>query len=245
MPAKPSSDRQPSLGSDAPAARPLIITPDMLAPPAPADSRIDFEHGMSYAPAITLVLMLACVIVFSVEMATGALKSTEAIVAAGALHRGRVLNGEVWRLLSAVFLHGGIEHLLGNCMVLYIVGMSCEHAVGRWRTALLFLASGMGGSVLSLIMSPRPSVGASGAIFGLTGALIAFLYRHRDVFHVRDKRTLVVLAIWAAYHVAIGFTKPLVDNFAHLGGLLVGALVVLPMDRVGRAKLDRLGVFES
>ena len=226
MEPEPPRSPDPLLAEVAP---PLAITPDMLAPEAtPGETRIDFERGLSYVPKLTLLLIAANVALFIVELANGALADPESIIRAGALHRESVLRGEVWRLVSAMFLHGGFDHLLGNCLVLYIVGLACEHAVGWWAAAVYF-ASGLCGSLLSLLASPGPSVGASGAIFGFTGALIVFLHRHRDVFFIRDKRTGVVLAAWAGYTIVIGFLTPYVDNFAHIGGLLGGAACMWPL----------------
>jgi rhomboid protease GluP len=170
---------------------------------------------------------------FAAEVASGALLDRDTIIAAGALSRDEVLAGEWWRLFSAMFLHGGPDHLLGNLLVLYIVGMACEHALGAARTAVVYLASGLCGSALSVAMGPGPSVGASGAIFGVTAAVIVILARHRETFHVRDKRIGAVLAIWAGYQLVIGFALPFVDNFAHLGGLAGGATAAafLQLDR--------------
>jgi rhomboid protease GluP len=203
----------------------------MLAPTTPPlEQRVDFERGLSYAPKLTLLLLIANVAMFTLELTSGALTDSASIIRAGALHRESVLQGEVWRVFSAMFLHGGFSHLLGNCLVLYIVGMACEHAIG-WRTAAVYFASGLCGALLSLAASPGPSVGASGAIFGLTGGLVVFLYRHRDLYFIRDKRTAGVLAAWACYQIAGGFLAPYVDNFAHIGGLLGGAACMWAFDR--------------
>jgi len=177
---------------------------------------------MSYAPPVTLLLILVCVIVFVWEVGHGALASREAIIAAGALSRAEVLRGELWRLGTAMFLHGGPDHLLGNCIALYVVGMACEHGVGHRQMLNLYFLSGLTGSVTSLITSEGPSVGASGAIFGILAAVVVLLYQHRDRFYVRDKRIAVVLAVWAAFIIATGLLSPYVDNGAHLGGALGG-----------------------
>jgi rhomboid protease GluP len=206
--------------------RPLDITPDMLAPGS-RGARVDFERGIRLAPPLVLVLIALNVVMFGWQIAAGALADEESIVAAGALVRERVLAGEVWRLISATFLHGGIDHLLGNALVLYIVGMAVEHGLGLVRTAFVYFASGAAGWALSLTMSPGPSVGASGAIFGLLASVVVMLHRHRDRFHVRDKRIGVVLALWAGYQVVTGFLSPYIDNFAHIGGLAGGALATL------------------
>jgi len=107
---------------------PALISEDMLAPEDEKESRIDFERGMSYFPRLTIFLIIANIIVFMWEMSSGALQSQAAIIEAGALYRPSVLNGEFWRLGTAIFLHGGPDHLIGNCIILYILGMACEHA---------------------------------------------------------------------------------------------------------------------
>ena len=205
---------------------PILITRSMLTA-TPKRAPIDFERGMRMAPPLILTLILANIAVFAWEISSGALLSEEAIIGAGALSRAEVLEGEWSRLVSAMFLHGGPDHLIGNMIVLYIVGIALEHAVGAAGTAWIYLAAGLSGSLLSMAMSPGPSVGASGAIFGVAGAVILILVRFRDRYHLRDKRISVVLGVWAAYQLAIGFMTPFVDNFAHLGGLVGGAMAAL------------------
>jgi rhomboid protease GluP len=207
-------------------SEPLLITSDMFAPASAATAaRVDFERGMSRWPVLTLALIAANVAVFGWQLSIGALDSEAAIIEAGALARARVLEGEVWRLFSAIFLHAGVEHLVGNCLMLYIVGMACEHGFGAGRAMVIYFVSGLCGSVLSVTMSLGPSVGASGAIFGVVSAVVVFLYLQRHHFFIRDKRIGVVLLVWAAYTVAMGFLTPGIDNFAHIGGLLGGVLV--------------------
>lgn len=210
-----------------PGEEPILITPEMLARrpalKARADGRVDFERGMRRFPPVVLTIMLVNVAVFAWEIASGAFMDPKAIEA-GALVRAEVLAGEWWRVITATFLHGGVSHLFGNMIVLYIVGMACEHAFGPPRTALVYFGSAVAGSLLSLAASPGPSVGASGAVFGVLGAVVVMLYRNQDRFFVRDKRIGFVLAAWAAWQLATGFLSPFVDNFAHLGGLLGGAV---------------------
>jgi rhomboid protease GluP len=155
----------------------------------------------------------------------GALESREAIVAMGALARERVAAGDYWRLLTAPWLHGSVDHLLGNGIALYILGMVCESAFGRAQFLVLYVLSGLAGSLLSVVMSPGPSVGASGAIFGLQGAAIVLFRMHRNRLLVRDRRVGLVLIIWALYTIVGGFMEPLIDNGAHIGGALGGALI--------------------
>jgi rhomboid protease GluP len=162
---------------------------------------------------------------FAWQLSVGALENEHTIIAFGALQRDAVLAGEWWRLLSASVLHGSPGHLIGNAVALYVLGMGLEHAIGGARTALVYVVTALGASLMSIALSTTPSVGASGAVFGLMGAVTVFLIRHRDHYEVRDKRIGGVLAAWAGYQVLIGLATPYIDNGAHVGGLLAGAAI--------------------
>ncbi len=199
---------------------PLRITPEMLL-----SRRIDFERRMRRFPPVTAAILVVLVAIFAAEIRFGALTSKEAIVAAGALVRDRVSAGEYWRLLTAPWLHGGLDHLVGNGVALFILGMVCEHGFGSRQFVVLYVMSGLAGSVISGGVSPGPSVGASGAIFGLQGAAIVLFRQHRDRLLLRDRRIGFVLLIWAIYAIVSGLTEAFIDNGAHLGGALGGALI--------------------
>ncbi|HJR67613.1 MAG TPA: rhomboid family intramembrane serine protease [Gemmatimonadaceae bacterium] len=205
--------------------QPIRITAEMLDVPPAVDVRVDFEQGMGYAPPATLLLLVILGTIFGWQLSSGALASEESIIAAGALVRERVAQGEWWRLLSATVLHGSVEHILGNAMSLYILGMASEHAYGARSMLLIYLASGIAGSVLSAAMGPGPSVGASGAIFGLMGAVMVLFWRHHHELMVRDKRIGVVVAVWALFTIATGLMVPMIDNAAHLGGMFGGMVM--------------------
>ena len=199
---------------------PLRITPDMLL-----SRKVDFERRMGRVPPVTLVILALLAAIFVAELRMGALDSRASIVAFGALVRERVVAGEYWRMLTAPWLHGGTEHLVGNGIALYILGLVCEAAFGRAQFVVLYVLSGLAGSIVSMLLSAGPSVGASGAIFGLQGAAIVLLRRERDRLLVRDRRVGFVLLIWAVYSIAGGLTETFIDNGAHIGGALGGALV--------------------
>jgi rhomboid protease GluP len=199
---------------------PLRITPDMLL-----SRRVDFERRMSRVPPVTLATLALLAVIFVAEVRMGALGSRESIIAMGALARERVAAGEYWRLLTAPWLHGGTEHLIGNGIALYILGMVSEAAFGPAQFAVLYVLSGLAGSIVSVLVSAGPSVGASGAIFGLQGAAIVLLRRERERLLVRDRRVGFVLLIWAIYTIAGGLTDRFIDNGAHIGGALGGALI--------------------
>ena len=216
-------------GGPAAEEQPIRITADMLDVPRPVDVRVDFEQGMGYAPPATLTLIVALGAIFGWQLSSGALTSEQSIIAAGALVRERVMQGEWWRLLSATVLHGNLEHIVGNAVSLYILGMATEHAYGTRSMLGIYLASGLAGSVLSAAMSPGPSVGASGAIFGLMGAVMVLFWRHHTALMVRDTRIGVVIAVWAFLTIAAGLVTPMIDNAAHLGGMFGGMAVAWTM----------------
>jgi rhomboid protease GluP len=228
--------------------RALRITPDMLL-----RRRVDFERRMRRLPPVTLVLVVSLLAIFVAEVALEVLDSAEALLLVGALSRDAVLAGEWWRLVTAVFLHGGVDHFVGNALALVVLGVVCEHAFGRVQFVFLFLVAGIAGSVGSMLASPGPSVGASGAIFGLQGAAIMLFRRHRGRLLVRDRRIGVVLIVWAVYAIAQGFLTPYVDNGAHVGGLVAGLLlarrlhpvVIEPPPPEGQARIRREGWFTA
>ncbi|MGH9508822.1 MAG: rhomboid family intramembrane serine protease [Terriglobales bacterium] len=184
---------------------------------------MDFEKGMALLPVLTLVLIVANVLIFTITLFRGALESVEGILLAGALAKDAVLAGEIWRPVTAMFLHASFGHLVGNVIALYILGIACEHAYGLAKFGVLYFLAGLGGAVLSLAFATDPSVGASGAIFGLMGAGIVFFRKYGHHFFLRDNRVGVVLLVWAAYSILTAFWEPYIDNAAHIGGLVTGA----------------------
>lgn len=217
---------------------PLELTDDMLAgDDPPPERRVDFERGISAGPFMTLFLLAACGLAFAWQHTQGGTDTVEAVLAQGAVARQQVLQGQVWRLISASFLHGGIDHLLGNVLALYVVGIAAEHAYGRWRFLGLFLLTGAAGWAASMAVREGPSLGASGAIFGISGALVVFFRRYRDRYYLRDLRVGTVLLVWSGWQVAVCALDPLVDNAAHVGGALGGALTALVLPARARPEL--------
>lgn len=134
-----------------------------------------------------------------------------------------VADGEVYRLLTSAFLHGGILHLLLNMYALYMFGPPIEAALGRLRFIALYLVSALGGSALSYAFAApnQPSLGASGAVFGLLGAFLVVSRKQR-----RDTSAVLVLL---AINLGYGFLVPRVDWRAHVGGLIAGGLIALAL----------------
>ena len=138
-----------------------------------------------------------------------------------------VSDGEWYRLLTAAFVHQEIWHLGLNMYALWILGRMLEPVLGRWRFVTLYVLSALGGSAASLLAPDVISYGASGAVFGLMGALFVVLRRFgRDVTAV-----LVILAI----NVVFGFVVPGIDWRAHFGGLITGAVLAFAFAHAPRA----------
>lgn len=141
--------------------------------------------------------------------------------------------GEWWRLVTATFLHSGIMHVAMNMIGLGSAGITVERIYGHRQFILLYLGSGLLGSALSLHFSAQQavSVGASGAVFGVTGALLVALLQHREKLpKTFTKQTTSGLAFFILYSLVQGLSRPNIDNAAHIGGLLGGCLLayVLP-----------------
>jgi rhomboid protease GluP len=139
--------------------------------------------------------------------------------------------GQWWRLLSSQFVHLDIMHIMFNGYGLYVLGPVMERFYGWRRFVLLYLAAGTVGALASFYFTTMPSGGASGAIYGLVGALLVFGFKHRSVLPRRVSRAFTVgLLPWVALSLGIGFLDSLpMDNAAHLGGLFCGGVLVLVM----------------
>lgn len=171
---------------------------------------------------VTTLLLIAIVVVFVADVATG-LQFTQL----GADQRSLVLAGQWWRPVTSMFLHGGLVHLLLNAWVLYQLGSLCEIMMGSRQMLGVYLVSGLAGSFASLAWQEGASVGASGAIFGLMGALIAFLLRRREMLTPYAKSLLKQLVVWAGINVFLGMSMPRIDLAAHFGGFVMGFLLGL------------------
>lgn len=160
-------------------------------------------------------------------------------VTAGGDFVGGILGGEWWRLLSSIFLHAGLIHLGLNAYVLWIFGVEIERQIGRLFTLAVFLVTGVFAGAVSFAFAPglTVGVGASGAIFGLVGAFIAYNYlrRHHVMAQARLRGALSMLLI----NLIIGFTWSGIDWRAHVGGLVAGLVAGFAVDPSRPAALRR------
>lgn len=141
----------------------------------------------------------------------------------GLLENSLVMQGEVWRLMTAAFLHGSPSHLLLNMLSLHALGPIVEWTCGRQRFLMIYLGAALAGNVASLIGETEPSLGASGAIFGLAGALVVYFVRNHRLFGSRFDQLVIRLVAIIILNLVTGHFIPQVDEAGHIGGLLGGA----------------------
>jgi rhomboid protease GluP len=134
------------------------------------------------------------------------------------------LGAEPWRMLASNYIHIGIIHIALNMWCLWNLGFLAERVFDPWTYVLIYTACGLAGSLASLWWHPMvPGAGASGAIFGLAGALIAALYLgHLPISRQAIQGTLKSLLTFAGYNLFFGAAIKIIDNSAHIGGLLAG-----------------------
>lgn len=149
-----------------------------------------------------------------------------------------IVDGEYYRLVSCMFLHGSIQHIVGNMVFLVAIGEMLEREIGHIRFFLLYMLSGIGGSIFSLTymmmtMAPYSSVGASGAISGLIGALLLLVIFHNGEYGNISLRR-ILLAIF--YMIYTGMQSETTDNAAHIGGLVCGFVIMLLMWSIHRIR---------
>ena len=177
-------------------------------------------------PIITYSIIFICVLVFILMYVLGN-GSTDnyTLLLFGANLDALTKNGDYYRLLTSMFLHIGIMHLLCNMYSLYIIGKEVENVFGKWKYLVIYILSGIAGSILSLAFNHNTiCAGASGAIFGLLGALLYFGYYYRPYLGATLTRSIIpVIAI----NLIVGFLDSGIDNSAHIGGLVGGLLVAM------------------
>ena len=173
-------------------------------------------------PVVTYALILINVFMFLFPLING---TTEEFYNLFASYGPFVKMGDYYRLISAAFMHANIAHLIFNMYALWIIGMQLESFIGKWRYLVVYLFSAISGSLLSVIVTPDAvSVGASGAIFGLLGALLYFGYHYRVYLGTVIKSQIIPLIV---INLLLGFMVPGIDNAAHIGGLIGGTLIMI------------------
>lgn len=173
-----------------------------------------------YSWSWTKILVLTNILVFLMQIATA-----NQLVLMGAKVNEMIAQGQFYRLLTPIFLHGNIAHLLVNCYSLYSLGSTVERCFGSRRFVALYLFSGFLGCVASYFFSKNPSLGASGAIFGLVGGFAVYLKRHQYLLGESSRLGLFSIAQSLLFNVLMSFQRgSRIDNWGHLGGFVGGLL---------------------
>lgn len=181
------------------------------------------EHAMYQFAPITYALIATNVIVWLIILLFLPHRTDLEIINVGALSHFNVVHGEIYRLVSSIFLHLNFEHLLFNMLSLFIFGKIVESLVGRWQMLVIYLFSGIMGNLFSLaFLNDNISLGASGAIFGLLGAIVAMMLISKKFTQKMMLQIIIATLIMAV----ISLFMNNVNIIAHLGGLFAGGLIV-------------------
>ncbi len=225
----------------------VFLSPELLKSCfSPSAERIDDDaedqHGRvdkffddQQKPKVTIAILLVNGLVFLLMTLWGWIfggadgsqqlsrsENSEILILFGAKYTPYIKAGEYWRLFTSMFIHIGSLHLIFNSYALYQLGKGVEYLFGSAKYAIIYVLSGLAGSIASFVFSPHLSAGASGAIFGLFGALLYFGRREPHIFS-QGLGGGIIAAL--AVNLAFGFMNPGIDNYAHVGGLLGGYLV--------------------
>ena len=188
-------------------------------------------------PIISGILVAANVIVYLICTFTGNLLYNIGELDAAAV----LLRREYGRIIYSMFLHAGIDHLFNNMVILFFLGAMIEKVTGHIQLLLIYLLSGIGANICSLLykvmtMDSMASVGASGAIFGLDGVLLAWILLDRQAMPDVTPRRVLLMIVLSLYS---GFTAHNIDNAAHVGGLLTGFAAGALLCALRRRKRNR------
>lgn len=209
------------------------------------DKRKETEEVLTFGkPFLTYILLAINVLIFLLLELNGGSTQTETLIQYGAKYNPAIIDGQWWRLISSMFLHIGFIHLFMNMLAVFYLGVTVERIYGSWRFLVIYFMAGIGGSIASFAFTTNVSAGASGALFGLFGALLFFGLKYKKIFfQTMGSGVLLLIGI----NIVFGFTVPQIDMGAHLGGLLGGfiasAVVHLPKKRNYSLQFSALVVF--
>jgi membrane associated rhomboid family serine protease len=207
------------------------------------DEHLEFLQAVwTRRPTFTYVFFGLNIAVFVLMALAGGSTNEQTLLAFGVKANGEIARGQWWRFVTPIFIHIGMLHLIFNSYALWIIGPQVEKLYGGARFVILYVLTGAAGVYASYFYHPNTiSAGASGAIFGLFGVLLVFGLRYRNSIPPAFKRAVGtgVLPV-IVVNLIIGFTIPAIDNSAHIGGLLAGALLagMVPFQKPGAETSD-------
>lgn len=194
-------------------------------PSAPDNPREPIRVQMpERKPVVTITVIIVTAVFFILQYTAQIIFGRDLLFIYGGKINSLIMMGQVWRLLTPALLHGSILHIALNMYALYIIGSRLERFYGPGRFLLLYVLSAFSGNVLSFVLTPAPSLGASTAIFGLFAAEGMFIYQNRKLFgQLRTRQAIINLFVILMINLAFGFMPETnIDNMGHIGGLLGG-----------------------
>jgi len=175
-------------------------------------------------PVATISLIVFTSVIFVFQFLQKATNNMDTLFLLGGKINPLITAGQVWRLITPVFLHSSIPHLAFNMYALYIIGRNLERFYGHGRFLILYFLGAFGGNVLSYVLTPANSLGASTAVFAILAAEGVFIFENRKLFGPQRTRQMItnlvmVTLINLSFGLIPGFN---VDNWGHIGGILGG-----------------------
>jgi rhomboid protease GluP len=173
-------------------------------------------------PWVTYVMMGICVIVYIGQVLTQNLFGIDLLGLYGEKINAAIVAGELWRLVTPIWLHASILHIGFNMYALFIFGPGLERQYGHERYLLLYLLSGIAGNVFSFLFTAAASLGASTSIFGLIAAEGVFIYQNRELMGNRFRAAMSNIVFVVVINLFLGISTPGIDIWGHIGGLIGG-----------------------
>ena len=214
------NENRPDL-SASPVNQTVVEAETAIPPGTPKRRRLELTQMIRRFP-VTFSLIGITLLVFLLQLLSEYFLGVDLVLYYGAKINSEILRGQIWRLVTPLFIHAGILHFAVNMYSLYAIGPTIEQYFSRNRFLYVYIISGVGGVLLSFFFSSNPSVGASSAIFGLIGTLGGFLFLHRKVLNVRDQLQRIISI--TVINLIIGMS-PGIDNWGHVGGLIAGIIL--------------------
>lgn len=183
----------------------------------------EYSNLKSNNSLVTFLLILINIFIFTLMELNGGSENTEILINFGAVVSDLVLTKhEFYRLFTGMFLHIGIAHIASNCLSLYILGTRSEKYFGKPFFTVVYILSGIGASLASVFFTKGISAGASGAIFGIMGAMLIYSYKNKKSIGDFSGYFMVIFSL---INIGAGFITEGIDNAGHIGGFLTGAVI--------------------
>lgn len=227
-------EHQPALFGDA-----KDIIEDSLEGVRYSGNDPEYDRISRHFPLITAIIVLVNIVVYIMMEINGSTLDSDYMLSNGALRYAEVVEkGQYYRLITHFFMHFGIEHILNNMFVLIVLGYHMENMIGRVRFLVMYMLSGLTSGIVSMcwynyIGQDSVSAGASGAIFGITGALFALFFKNRGkLYNISYTR----IALFLALTIYSGVINTEIDLVAHIAGFVSGALVMIMLELIVGSK---------